>query len=230
MSKFCVKCGAQLPDGGKFCQFCGAETPQEQPSEQQSPWRQPPYQPPQNQPWQQNPYQQPYYAPPKERHITFIFVTALVFMIFFAVRSITALTSLGDWNSLRGGLRDMIYGRAMFSVFMTFITFAAALALFIFSAVARNKNKPAPEREKAAKTLFILSALAFVAGIVYMVSEALLLAAAFDYLSDAGKSQMYGSLVFDVVFICFGLVNIIKSNAFIGDMKRKAQENNVFPQ
>gem|GEM_PF-4100641 len=247
MPNLCQKCGAQLSEQSKFCPACGADTtqtapphtPQQQPPYQPSPYQTPPQytQQPFQQPYQQQPYgyaQPPnaYALPQKEKHITFVFVSSLVFLIFFTIRFFTNIAAIGTYTQLLNtdaSKYQNIYDAAMFSITTVVITFFVVLLLFIIATIARNKNKPAKSRVPISTVVLVFSLMALVAGIIYLISEISLLGAANEYPTEFNASSIFGSLIFDVVFIVFGIFNVVQSVLFMGFLKRKKQNEEAPP-
>ena len=142
-------------------------------------------------------------------------------MIIFALRTLTALISLGSWDAVRG---NSLYSSVIFSLFMTISTFAALLAMLIFAVKAKNISNAADIRRQASKALFVLTVIVLAFAIAYTISEILILVFLNSYLGGninvtAMNTQIIFSIFFDVAFCVFSIVNVVKSRLFIGELK-----------
>ena len=224
---FCNKCGARLKADDKTP--LAPNYPKAnagQPYQQPYPYQQQPYQqPPPGYPYL-NPYPQPIR---KDKHITFLFVTSLVFMIIFAIRTLSSLISLVTWNNIRNsypgsGIMGNLYASVIFSLFMTILTFAALPVMFIYANKAKKMSYCADTRKKASKILFISAIIILIFAIAYTVSEILILLFLIEFSAGVAEignpGSILGSIFFDAVFLAFCTVNLIKSLLFARDMKK----------
>ncbi|MBE6031411.1 MAG: zinc ribbon domain-containing protein [Clostridiales bacterium] len=99
MAKFCINCGAEIPDGTAFCTGCGtkieetmpqvpvteAATTPEEPAQPQTPPKQQTYQTPPQQPVYQQPAQVPYDVPPIGKYGVVSTGYFFFMMIFYAI-------------------------------------------------------------------------------------------------------------------------------------------------
>jgi len=233
MGNFCRNCGSQIKEQSNFCEFCGtpaAPVQQNLPYQPNDPFSQPPVQP--NDPFlQQNPYQpvhQPYQQhilrAKRENHITFIFVTSLVFMIIFAIKCISALSIIQTNHSYKGYYQD-IYIAGLLNILIVFIAFAAALVFFIFAAASRNRSNHIEKRIRSSEILFILSITALSLGIIYLMSDIYYVAVYASHSNDSYYliSNTLSVFIFDAAFITFSIINVVKSRLFKSDLKQKFQ-------
>jgi len=223
---YCNNCGSEISKEINACTSCGTKVTQVQVS----------------------PSVQLVGTTPKarEKHITFLFVTSLVFMIFFAIRCISALSSLSEWGSIKNvsGLPDGIKAilsrleiSVIFSAIMTVLAFACVLVFFIIATNLKNQQNPPEKRIKLAKSLKIFSILVIALGVVYMASEIIIYVQTSEFLTRAAgeaslnqnainqmksslNSSLVGSMLFNVTFIAFGIANVIKSYLFARNLKK----------
>lgn len=235
---FCAVCGKEMLSDSKFCPSCGNQIAQAAQSQQSPTYTAP------NSAQGAVPL-----AKQKEQHITFLFVTALVFMILFAIRFISAMNAASEWetvkdtNDLPADVSDSLQGitDAIGLCFMAvLIAFVVVLVFFILIATLKSK-KDSNNRAKLAKTIFAFSIVVLVVSIVYMLSEINLVTACNAFVDAAANStavdqstltelqsqidsSFTGAMVFNITFIAFSIANIIKSQQLAKNIKNKESQ------
>lgn len=235
---FCATCGKEMLSDAKFCPSCGNQIAQTVPS-QQVPTYTASFSTNSTVPL----------AKQKEKHIVFLFVTGLVFMILFAIRFMSTLGAVDEWKAVKDtdgltseisdalqGITDAI-GLCLMTVTVAFVS---VLIFFILTATLKGK-KDTNNRSKLAKTIFAFSIIVLVAGAVYMVSEIILFTeckAFFDIATDSVtvdqsvltdlqsqiNSSFTGAMVFNITFIAFSIANVIKSQQLAKNIWNKENQ------
>lgn len=135
-------------------------------------------------------------------------------MIILALRSLSALSSISELQLIKDYAQN-VYAAGVLNIIVTFISFAA---LVVFFSVARSNKRSFNIHTRARKSeiLYILSITVLSLSLVYLVSEVYFLIVSMQYYEFSVIS-----FLFDVTFIVFSIINIVKSHLFKMAMKQK---------
>jgi len=212
MGYYCQSCGSKLNEQSNFCSHCGSPVTQiQQPAVQG-----------------QNTYQNAYQkSAPVSNQILFVFITTLIFMAYFSLRTFILLVLPGTWSPF--------WWRIIYSV-AALGTFSIALAQFIFAYISFNKRNSLEKRIVSSGKLSALSIVSFILGLVLLVcfiigavisGNDFVKFASFNGLRAAEELFIFMSafLVFDIAFFVFATLNMIKTKRFKEEISELRQDD-----
>lgn len=239
--KYCSNCRFRLEEWSNFCPSCGVPVAEIQPSPAQAQQinykdsfaqifrSNDAYQ--SNNPYQsarQNHYPYQRAAVKKERHITFIFVTSLIFMVFLAIIFLFWFSVIPNLQYYRHNILT-IYVAEILTLIVTFFIFAALLVFFIFAAVSRNKNRNMQKRIRLSEILFIFSKTVLSLAVVYAACNIYYTITLTPYIMEIEKAVFLGQRVlfslFCMTVVAFSIVNMIKSHFFKLELRQKSKNS-----
>lgn len=249
---YCKNCGSKLVDNSKFCASCGMgieSTPTASPVVTQAAQDSSPVMPTNSTPIYILNQQQA----PKQKHSQFLFITSLVFMILIAIRTFStlnaaeeasALTEVDTGNYKLNLLLKDFHSSAAFCTVAILITLASVIAFFNIASASRKTAQTSQRKNKLGLALVVLSFIVLCASIVYLISEVTVINITTDIVALAESlggfnptdlaalkaqwsSAITGAVVFNITFITFSIINVVKSFMYRAVVKNEIKTNPV---
>ena len=182
----------------------------------------------------------------KERHLTSLFVSSLIFLIFFAIRTVLGVTSISDWVEIKNldlpsdlsRIAASLHNIAMIGIILAVASFAVILIFFILTCILKKQDTPIAKRINLSRILFVFAVLAMITGALYAVSEVLIYMEGMKFIKEAYgasgisgeellqlqkefRANFFGAIAFDIIYVFFTVANISKSQSLTRDLKNQ---------